>query len=54
MPDYAFECEKCGHKFDIIESVSEHDKREETCPKCESQDLQHILGPVLVQTSKKS
>jgi putative FmdB family regulatory protein len=54
MPIYEFKCNSCGHNFDIIESFQEHDKHEEKCPKCKSEDIERVLGTVSVQTSKKS
>ena len=54
MPIYEFKCNSCGHGFDIVESLKQHDKHEEKCPKCESKDIERVLGTVSVQTSKKS
>jgi len=54
MPIYDFKCNSCGHKFDLIESVNEHDEHKEKCPKCTSKDIERVLSAVSVQTSKKS
>lgn len=54
MPIYEFECKACSHAFDLVESVSEHDKHKEKCPKCGSKDIGRVIGSVSVQTSKKS
>ena len=54
MPIYEFKCNNCGHDFDIVESLQEHDKHKENCPKCKSEDIERVLGTVSVQTSKKS
>jgi putative FmdB family regulatory protein len=54
MPIYDFKCNSCGHEFDLIESVHEHDEHKEKCPKCKSKDIERVLGAVSVQTSKKS
>jgi putative FmdB family regulatory protein len=32
MPLYEYECETCGHRFEIIQKFS--DRPVETCPKC--------------------
>ncbi len=54
MPTYEFECNKCGHKFDMLESISDHDKHKEKCPKCDARDLKTLLSAVTVKTSRKS
>lgn len=54
MPLYEFECNKCKHKFNLVESISEHDKHAEKCPKCGSSDIKSLISAVNVQTSKKS
>lgn len=54
MPTYEFECRKCGHKFNMLESISEHDKHKEKCPKCDAQDVKALVSTVNVKTSKKS
>jgi len=33
MPTYQYECEKCGHKFEVQRKIAETDK-ELKCPKC--------------------
>jgi hypothetical protein len=40
--------------FDVIESVHEHDEHKEKCPKCNSEDIERVIGEVNVQTSIKS
>ncbi len=32
MPTYEYECEKCGHKFDLFQSMK--DEPINDCPKC--------------------
>jgi putative FmdB family regulatory protein len=32
MPLYEYECETCGHRFEVIQKFS--DRPVETCPKC--------------------
>ena len=54
MPIYEFNCNSCGHQFDIIESFKEHDQHKEKCPECKSADIERVLGHISVKTSKKS
>jgi putative FmdB family regulatory protein len=55
MPTYAFECKKCGHRFDREESIAEHDKhRGKKCPKCKGTEIRALISSVSVKTAKKS
>ena len=36
MPTYQYRCEKCGKKFERIETISEHEALKLKCPKCGS------------------
>lgn len=54
MPNYQFECKKCGHRFELTETIGDHDKHEEKCPECGSKDVAAVLTPVNVRTRKKS
>ncbi|NRB38757.1 MAG: zinc ribbon domain-containing protein [Pseudomonadales bacterium] len=54
MPSYQFQCEKCGNRFSIVESMSQHEKHQEKCPQCSSAELKTRLSAVYVKTSKKS
>ena len=44
MPLYEFECEKCRHRFERIQSVSAPDPK---CPKCESKVERLIHAPAV-------
>jgi len=54
MPVYEFKCKKCGHRFELTESISKHDKHREKCPECGSRSIQNIVSSVNVKTAKKS
>jgi putative FmdB family regulatory protein len=42
MPTYEYECEKCGHHFDVFQSMTEpHRKR---CPKCKGKVRRLVSG----------
>ncbi len=52
---YAFQCTSCGARFDVAESLSEHERHREKCPKCASKTIERrFTSGVLVKTSKKS
>ncbi len=54
MPTYEFECKKCGHKFNLVESITDHDKHREKCPQCASAKINSLISAVNVKTSRKS
>ncbi|HSQ60524.1 MAG TPA: FmdB family zinc ribbon protein [Acidobacteriota bacterium] len=41
MPTYEYECEKCGHRFEVFQSMSDPPKKR--CPKCKGK-LRRLLG----------
>ncbi|MCE9547873.1 MAG: zinc ribbon domain-containing protein [Planctomycetia bacterium] len=42
MPTYDYECDGCGHKFELFQSMAEPVKRK--CPKCGKQKLRRLFG----------
>ncbi|MDD2236067.1 MAG: zinc ribbon domain-containing protein [Kiritimatiellae bacterium] len=41
MPTYEYECQKCGHRFDVFQSITE--KPKQRCPKCRGK-VKRLLG----------
>src|SRR5204863_7283336 len=41
MPTYEYECSKCGHRFELFQSIKDAPKR--TCPKCRGR-VKRLLG----------
>jgi putative FmdB family regulatory protein len=60
MPIYEFFCRTCKKDFDIVESVTEHDRHGQTpdrpvrCPHCQGTDIERRWSSVFAVTSKKS
>jgi putative FmdB family regulatory protein len=54
MPTYAYACRKCGKKFSLTMTMTEHDKRRVKCPKCSSGQVQQTIQGFFATTSKKS
>lgn len=58
MPSYEYECKSCGNDFDVVMTITEHERKDQAkeirCPKCQSQDVKHVMENVFVTTSKKS
>ena len=41
MPIYEYQCESCGHQFDIIQKVSDYKLK--ICPKCNEPKLKKLV-----------
>ena len=54
MPTYDYQCEKCQHKFSLIQGISEHDKTKVNCPKCKSKEVKQLISIFTAKTSRKS
>ncbi len=54
MPTYAYVCRDCRKKFELIQTLSEHEKTKPACPKCKSKNLDRVWSNIQVHTSKKS
>jgi putative FmdB family regulatory protein len=52
--NYAFQCRKCGERFDVTESLAQHERHQEKCPKCGSEDVEQRFEGISVLTKKKS
>ncbi|HCK42341.1 MAG: zinc ribbon domain-containing protein [Pirellulales bacterium] len=42
MPTYDYECDACGHEFELFQSISESNKRK--CPECGKLKLRRLFG----------
>jgi putative FmdB family regulatory protein len=42
MPTYEYVCTKCGHEFEIFQSMK--DATLKTCPKCKKPALKRLVG----------
>ena len=42
MPTYDYECDACGHTFELCQSISEPVKRK--CPECGKSKLRRLFG----------
>jgi putative FmdB family regulatory protein len=34
MPQWTFECPKCGHRWELIGKISDYDHISKNCPEC--------------------
>ena len=41
MPTYEYECEKCGHRFEVFQSMKDEPKKR--CPKCKGK-VRRLIG----------
>lgn len=42
MPTYDYECDACGHTFELFQSISAPVKRK--CPECQKNKLRRLFG----------
>lgn len=42
MPTYDYECENCGHKFELYQSIMADP--EKVCPECQQPNLRRLIG----------
>lgn len=42
MPTYDYECDACGHAFELFQSIMA--EPEKTCPKCKKKKLRRLIG----------
>ena len=42
MPTYDYQCDACGHEFELFQSITEPVKRK--CPECKKQKLRRLFG----------
>lgn len=42
MPTYQYECDTCGHGFEVLQSMV--DKKIKKCPKCGKLKLHRLIG----------
>ena len=41
MPIYEYQCQSCGHQFDVIQKIS--DEKLTICPKCKEKKLKKLV-----------
>jgi len=54
MPIYEFECNDCGHEFEVLMRITEFDPKKVICEKCSSKNVSQVFSHFNVKTSKKS
>ena len=42
MPTYDYECDACGHAFELFQQISENPKKK--CPECGKSKLRRLFG----------
>src|SRR5262245_1034352 len=42
MPTYDYECDACGHKFELFQNMS--DPVQKKCPECKKMKLRRLFG----------
>ncbi len=42
MPTYEYECQSCGHRFDVLQKITEEPLTK--CPHCHKSRLKRLIG----------
>ncbi len=43
MPHYDYQCDACGHRFELFQTITAETKRK--CPQCGRLRLRRLIGP---------
>jgi len=54
MPVYDYLCNDCHKSFELVLTLTEHDKDPIVCPKCGSKNIAQEMAEFFAVTSKKS
>jgi len=54
MPVYDYLCKDCQKSFELVLTLSEHDRDTIVCPKCGSKHIEQDVAEFYAVTSKKS
>ncbi|MBN1869519.1 MAG: zinc ribbon domain-containing protein [Candidatus Omnitrophica bacterium] len=53
MPLFSYECQKCGHIFDLLIGMT-MEKTKMECPKCQSTDIVKLISFPNISSKKTS
>lgn len=54
MPVYDYICKDCQKSFELVLTLSQHDKDKFKCPQCGSKHIEQATTAFFAVTSKKS
>jgi putative FmdB family regulatory protein len=54
MPVYDYICKDCQKSFELVLTLSEHDRNNIICPKCGSKNVEQDAAAFFAVTSKKN
>lgn len=54
MPTYEYQCTACRHKFTLIQTIAEYEKKKAACPKCKKKKARQVISTFQTVTSRKS
>jgi len=55
MPTYEYRCKECGHRFEKVMPIAEHERRRKSrCPKCNSGKVEQLPALFQAVTGKKT
>lgn len=54
MPTYEYRCQACQKDFAVIQSIAEHERKQNRCPACGSDQVTQLFSSFYAKTSRKS
>ncbi len=54
MSTYEYKCRNCGHQFEKVLTIPNHDKYKPQCPKCKSKKVQQLISGFFAKTDSKT
>lgn len=54
MPVYDYVCHDCHKEFEVVLTLTEHDRKAISCPKCGSKHVEQEAAAFFAVTSRKS
>jgi len=54
MPVYDYICKDCHKSFEVVLTLTEHDKEQIKCPKCGGTNVEQEAAEFFAVTSRKS
>ncbi len=54
MATYEYRCANCGHQFEKVLTIKEHDRARPKCPECKSSKVEQVYSVFFAKTDSKA
>ncbi len=54
MSTYEYKCRQCGHEFEQVMTIEQHEKFGPQCPKCDSKKVESVFSTFFAKTDSKA